>query len=126
MRTLIFFLCATIASAQSITAVKLPTNPGNPYGITRSDGTVQWVPQDPANRHYVEVQAWLKGNAATPADPAPDPKIQLRAQAVALQQKLMAIQALQVTSPKDPGLAADAAATQAQLASVAATALTSN
>ena len=47
---------------------------GGEYTVTLTDGTVLSVPNDPANRHYQEVQDWIAlGNTPDPADPPPPP-----------------------------------------------------
>ncbi len=45
---------------------------GGGYVVTLMDGTVLHVPNDPANRHFQEVQDWIAlGNTPDPADPPP-------------------------------------------------------
>ncbi len=49
-----------------------PAQEGTSFIVTLDDGTVLNVPDDGANRHRKELQAWLDdGNTLDPADPAP-------------------------------------------------------
>ena len=54
----------------AISAVQLNREGG--FIVTLDSGSVLYVPDDNANRHKQEVDAWIAlGNAPTPADPRP-------------------------------------------------------
>ncbi len=56
-----------------ITSAK-PNQDATEFIVTLDDGTELYVPDDLANRHRQELQAWIDaGNTLDPADPVPPP-----------------------------------------------------
>lgn len=66
---LVFMLASGVAFGQELSAVQ--SSAGGGWKAITTDGTVVFVPSDPANRHCQAVRAWIAAGKPVSPEPAP-------------------------------------------------------